>query len=356
MNTSPRILVINPGSTSTKIALFLGETLDKERELSHPGDELKGFATTLEQLDYRLGIVRQALGEWQTGARDLQAIIGRGGPLKPLAGGVYRVGAGLLTDLRSGKLVDHASILGGLIAARLAQEAGIPAFIADPVSVDEFDEVARISGLPEIPRLSLSHALNIKAVVREVAHQMGRPPESLNFVVAHMGGGISVAAHRQGRQVDVNNANDAGPFSPERVGTLPLSGLMKLCFSGKYTQPELKKKLIGNGGLMAHLGTNDAREVVKRIEAGDKQAALVLDAMAYQIAKEIGAMATVLCGKLDGIILTGGLAHNTYVVGKITERISFLGKVIVKPGQNELKALAEHACAALADPSVVKDY
>ncbi len=356
MLEKPLILVINPGSTSTKIALFRGEELQKELDITHSAAELSGFSCNLEQLDFRFKAVEKALADWNCKPTDLKAVIGRGGPLKPLSGGVYHVGKSLMDDLQSGKLVDHASILGGLIACKIAEEVSIPAFIADPVSVDEFDDIARISGYPEIPRLSLSHALNIKAVVAEVAREEGKKPEEVNYIVAHLGGGISIAAHRKGRQIDVNNANDAGPFSPERCGTLPLGGLLKMCFSGKYQLNELKKMLVGKGGLVAHLGTSDCREVVKRIEAGDQKAKLVLEAMAYQIAKEIGAMATVLKGDIDAIILTGGIAQNPYVVRCVTERVSFLAPVKLKPGQNELKALAAHACNALAEPSIVKEY
>ena len=350
------ILVINPGSTSTKIALFNGFESLKEIDITHPTTDLTGFASNLEQLDYRFAAVEKALTEWNCRPADLKAVIGRGGPLKPLSGGVYHVGESLMKDLQSGKLVDHASILGGLIACRVAEEAEIPAYIADPVSVDEFDDIARISGWPELPRMSLSHTLNIKAVVAEVAAENGKKPEEVNYIVAHLGGGFSIAAHRKGRQVDVNNANDAGPFSPERCGTLPLTGLLKMACSGKYQFNELKKMLIGKGGMFAHLGTSDCREVLKRIEAGDDKARLVLEAMAYQIAKEIGAMATVLQGQVDAIILTGGVAHNSKVVPWIKERVEFIAPVIVKPGQNELKALAAHACRALADASIVKEY
>ncbi|GAB4269612.1 MAG: butyrate kinase [Candidatus Rifleibacteriota bacterium] len=356
MTESQKILVINPGSTSTKIALFDRTKMLKELELAHSTDALSRFKSNLDQLDYRLEKVLNAMKEWGISAGDLSAAIGRGGPLKPVEGGVYNVGEALMSDLQSGKLVDHASILGGLIAYKLAKEAGIPAYIADPVSVDEFEEIARISGRPDIPRISLSHALNIKAVVAEVAAEAGKKPEDMNYVVAHLGGGISVAAHRKGRQIDVNNANDAGPFSPERCGTLPLSGLLKKCFSGKYDLKSLKKELIGNSGLVAHLGTADCREIAKMIENGDEKAKLVFEAMAYNISKEIGAMATVLKGEVDAIILTGGVAYSPYIVKWVKERVSFIAPVIVKPGQNELKALAAHAVNALAHPEKVKNY
>lgn len=326
------------------------------RELDHPAPELVQFKRNLDQVAYRAQALEKALADWKVKTGDLSAIIGRGGPLKPMEGGVYRVGEALMADLNSGKLVDHASILGGILAFTLAKPLGIPAFIADPVSVDEFEDLARISGCPELPRISLSHALNIKAVLADVAAERGRKPKEMNAVVAHLGGGISIAAIKAGRQVDVNNANDGGPFSPERVGTVPLTGLLKLCFSGKYTHDELKKKLIGKGGLVAHLGTNDVREVVKRIQAGDREAERVLKAMCYTISKEIGAMAAVLSGKVDCIILTGGAAHNQCVVDWIKERVGFIAPVVVKPGQNELKALAAHATQALTDASFVREY
>jgi len=351
-----KILVINPGSTSTKIALFEDENKISDRELYHSPQELSRFKSNLDQLDFRQEAVCNALVEWGIPLADLDAIIGRGGPLKPMESGVYKVGEHLLNDLRSGKLVDHASILGGLLAYKLASDVEIPAFIADPVSVDEFDDLARISGHPELPRVSLSHALNIKAVVAQACRESKKNADKTNFIVAHLGGGISIAAHRQGKLIDVNNANDAGPFSPERAGTLPLEGLLKMCFNGKYQLKELKKMLIGKGGLIAHLGTSDIREIDIKIDAGNSRASLVLEAMAYQIAKEIGAMATVLKGKVDGIILTGGVAHNKRTVHWITERVSFIGPVIVIPGQNEMKALADHAMAALKHPETVKEY
>jgi butyrate kinase len=356
MSETKKILVINPGSTSTKIALFNGLEQQQELEISHPAEELANFKSNLEQLDYRFKTVENAMQSWNISPADLDAAIGRGGPLKPLEGGVYKVGESLINDLQSGKLVDHASILGGLIACRIAEKAGIPAYIADPVSVDEFEEIARISGHPELPRISLSHALNIKAVVAQVAAENGKKPDEVNYVVAHLGGGFSIAAHCKGRQIDVNNANDAGPFSPERCGTLPLAGLMKMCFSGKYDLKSLKKTLIGKSGLIGHLGTPDCREISKRIEAGDEKAKLVLEAMAYQIAKEIGAMSTVMKGKVDAIVLTGGVANNKYVVSWVKERVEFIAPVVVKPGQNELKALAAHAVNALTNPQIVKKY
>ncbi len=350
------ILVINPGSTSTKIALYEDLKPSKQAEITHPVEDLKQFKKSYDQLDFRMAAIDRTLAEWGIAAKSLDAVIGRGGPLKPMESGVYHVGKRILEDCTEGKVTDHVSLLGGLLAFRISEKSGIPSFIADPVSVDEFDDVARISGLPEIPRISLVHALNIKAVIRQACEEARKDPSKMNFIVAHLGGGFSIAASREGRIVDVNNANDGGPFSPERVGTLPLGGLTKLCMSGKFTPQELKKKLIGNGGLVAHLGTGDVREVEKRIAGGDSKAALILEAMAYAIAKEIGAMASVLRGKVDGIILTGGVAYSARVVEWIRDRVSFIAPVIVNPGQNEMLALARHALGALADPKVVKEY
>ncbi|HEY9069005.1 MAG TPA: butyrate kinase [Candidatus Ozemobacteraceae bacterium] len=356
MSDQPRLFVINPGSTTTKIALYEGEHVREIHELEHDRAELAKFPTTLSQLEYRRDALHKALAFWNVPVSSLAAVISRGCPLKPLQSGVYAIDEAMLSDIRSGRLQDHASHLGPLLAHEIAEEAKIPAFIADPVSVDEFDDVARVSGWPELPRGTLSHALNIKAMLREAAEERGVEPETLNAVVAHLGGGFSIAAVRKGRIVDVNNANDGGPFSPERVGTLPLVGLLKLCYSGKYTYEQLRKMLIGKGGLMAHLGTADVREVLKRIDTGDQKARLVLEAMCYQISKEIGAMAAVLCGKVDMIILTGGIAYNPFVVEYVRERAGFIAPLVIKPGQNELKALAAHALRALKHPEVIQKY
>lgn len=356
MSEPPRLLVINPGSTTTKIALYEGEKIREVHELEHDRTELAKYPTTLSQLEYRRDALLKALEFWKVPITSLSAVISRGCPLKPLESGVYSINDDMLSDIRSGKLQDHASHLGALLAHEIGEQAKIPSFIADPVSVDEFDDVARISGWPDLPRGTLSHALNIKAMLREAAMERGVEPETLNAVVAHLGGGFSITAIRQGRIIDVNNANDGGPFSPERAGTLPLVGLLKICFSGKYTYDQLRKMLIGKGGLMAHLGTADVREVVKRIEAGDEKARLVLEAMCYQISKEIGAMAAALCGKVDMIILTGGIAYSSFVVDYVRERTDFIAPLIIKPGQNELKALAEHALRALKNPAVIRTY
>lgn len=351
-----KIFVINPGSTSTKIAYFEDYNQIQIQEVTHSSEELSKFKSNLEQLDFRKNALLETLTNWNMKLEDFDAFIGRGGPLKPLKSGVYRINQAYLDDIRNGRCVDHASILGGLLAHSLASMVNKPAFIADPVSVDEFDELARISGWPDIQRPTYSHALNIKAVVREYANEIHQNPNELNLIVAHLGGGISIAAHKQGRLVDVETSSDTGPFSPERTGALPLSVMLKYIEKTNKPISEWRKTFIGKGGLVAHLGTADVREIEQRIKNGDKKAELVLHAMAYQIAKFIGSMATVLEGKVDAIILTGGIAYNKRVVDWITNRIKFIAPVVVKPGQNEMKALAEHALNALINPSVVLEY
>nr|WP_250160247.1 butyrate kinase [Caloranaerobacter azorensis] len=287
----------------------------------------------------------------------LSAVVGRGGLLKPIAGGTYKVNERMLEDLKVGVLGEHASNLGGILAHEIASQLNIPAFIVDPVVVDEMEDVARISGMPELERKSIFHALNQKAVARRAAKELGKAYNEVNLIVAHLGGGISVGAHKNGRVIDVNNALDGeGPFSPERTGGLPVGDLVKLCFSGKYTLAEMKKKIKGNGGLVAYLGTNDAREVVKMIENGDKKAELVYKAMAYQVAKEIGSLAAVLEGKVDGIILTGGIAYDKRFTKWIIDRVSFISKVFVYPGEDEMIALAEGGLRVLRGEEEAKVY
>jgi butyrate kinase len=263
----------------------------------------------------------------------------------------------MVEDLRMGLLGQHASNLGGILAREIASQLNIPAFIVDPVVVDEMEEVARLSGMPDIERISIFHALNQKAVARRAARDLGKSYEEANLIVAHLGGGISVGAHKKGRVVDVNNALDGeGPFSPERAGGLPAEGLLKLCFSGKYTMDEIKKKMVGKGGLVAYLKTNDAREVEKMIEEGNKEAELIYRAMAYQIAKEIGNCAAVLCGQVDAIVLTGGIAHSKMLTGWIKERVEFISQVMTYPGEDEMSALAEGGLRVLRGEEKAKEY
>ena len=356
MSTKGYILAINPGSTSTKLSIFKDEDCVVTSNLTHSSEDIKKFETIYDQKDMRTALILQWLQEENIALEDLIAVVGRGGLLRPMPGGTYSITPKMLEDLKIGFQAQHASNLGGVIAHEIAKKVNIPALIVDPVAVDEILDVARISGLPEIPRRSLVHALNIKAVTRRVCTKLNIEFENSSFVVAHIGGGISVSPVKNGRILDVNNANEEGPFSPERTGGLPVGDLAKLAFSGKYTLPELKKKLTGEGGLVAYLNTNDGRIVDKMIEDGDKKAELIFKAMAYQIAKEIGAMATVLSGKIDAIILTGGLVYNAKMSGWISEMVSFIAPVELVPGEDEMLALAQGALRIVNGEEKAKIY
>lgn len=352
-----RLLVINPGSTSTKIAVFDNEKPVFEETIRHSTEELAPYATVADQFEFRKNMILDTLNAKGINITKLSAVIGRGGLLKPIESGIYEVNDAMLKDLREAKRGQHASNLGGILAYEIASPLHIPAYIVDPVVVDELDDIARITGMPELERISIFHALNQKAVARRAAKDLGKAYEELNLIVAHLGGGISVGAHKKGRVVEVNNALDGeGPMSPERAGTLPVGGLIKLCYSGKYTIDEIKKKIVGKGGLVAHLGTNDGREVVKRIEAGDKHAELVYKAMAYQVAKEIGACAAALEGKVDAICLTGGLAYDKLLTGWIKESVEFISQVLIYPGEDEMIALAEGGLRVLRKEEEPKVY
>ena len=337
-----KILSVNPGSTSTKFAVYEGERLVCLHTKRHTSDELKPYNTLSEQCEFRKNVILERLKEDGINLTELSAVVGRGGLVRPLESGVYAVNDKLIHDLKYNTVGEHASNLGGIIAHEIAVEIpGCRAFIADPVVVDELQDVARISGLPQIPRRSQFHALNHKAVARKYAAANGTVYEKLNLVIAHLGGGISVAAHRQGKVVDVNQGLDGyGPFSPERSGTLDAGLLVNLCFSGNYSQTEIKKMLVGNGGLMAHLGTNEVQVAARMAEEGNEQAKLILQAMAYNVAKEIGAMFTVLKGDVDAVILTGGIAHSQFVVDYIKRMISAFVTVVIYPGEDEMEALA----------------
>lgn len=352
-----RLLIINPGSTSTKIAIFDNEKPILETTLSHSNEELAPFKTVTDQFEFRKNTILEVLNSNGINITKLNAVVGRGGLVRPIESGTYKVNEAMLNDLKVGVMGQHASNLGGLIAYEIAHQLNIPSFIIDPVVVDEMEDIARISGMPEIERISIWHALNQKAVARRAAKDLGKPYEKLNLIIAHLGGGISVGAHKNGRVIDVNNAlNGEGPFSPERTGTLPVGGLVKLCYSGEYTIAEMNKKICGKGGLVAHLGTNDGRDVEKMIAAGNKKAELIFEAMAYQVAKEIGAIATVLEGKVDAICLTGGLAYGSRLVNWIKERVEFIAPVKVYPGEDELIALAEGGLRVLRGEEQAKEY
>lgn len=336
------ILAINPGSTSTKIAVFDNQKQKFLKNIKHSAEELAPFENITDQYQFRKNIILHELSDANIELNDIKAVVGRGGLIKPVKSGIFRINEALKNDLRKGILGQHASNLGGLIADDIA--GALPsatAYIADPVVVDELEPLARISGHPAFERISIFHALNQKAIARAHAKSMGKKYEELNLIVVHLGGGISVGAHKKGMVIDVNQALDGeGPFSPERSGTLPVGALAKACFSGQYTYDEIKKMITGKGGFVAYLGTNDAYEVEKRAEAGDEKARLIHDAMAYQVAKEIGAMSTVLKGQIDGILLTGGIAYGKPFVSELKERIAHLGEVFVYPGEDEMRALA----------------
>lgn len=352
-----RILSINPGSTSTKIALYDDEQEVFNKTLRHSEAELSGFDSIIDQADFRRQMVMDALSESDINIQKLSAIVGRGGLVKAIPGGTYAISEGLLNDVRKSEMGEHASNLGAILAADIASSLNLPSFIVDPVVVDELEPIARISGHPEIERVSIFHALNQKAVAHRYAKSIGKRYEELNLIVAHMGGGVSVGAHKHGKVIDVNNAlNGDGPFSPERSGGLPIGDLAKLCFSGKYTDKEMKKMITGNGGYVSYLSTNDGRDVDRMADEGDDYAALIRDAMGYQIAKEIGMCAAVLKGEVDQIILTGGLAYGKYMTDYITSRVEFIAPVSVYAGEDEMSALTEGALRILRGEEEAKNY
>lgn len=352
-----RMLVINPGSTSTKIAVFEDTKSVFEETLRHSSEEIAKYKTIFEQYDFRKEVILKAVEKAGIDIKTLNAVVGRGGLLKPIEGGTYKVNDIMLEDLKVGVMGQHASNLGGIIAHEIAKSINVPAYIVDPVVVDEMDPVARISGMPGIERKSIVHALNQKAVAKRYSKDKKVKYEDLNLIVSHMGGGISVGAHKKGRIVDVNNALDGeGPFSPERSGSLPVGDLVKLCYSGKYTLEEVKKMINGKGGFVAYLGTNDARDVEKMMNEGNSEAELVFKAMAYQVSKEIGSCAAILKGQVDAIILTGGLAYGKTFVEWIKERVSFIAPIVVYPGEDELLALAEGGLRVLTGEEMAKEY
>ncbi|MBN4069955.1 MAG: butyrate kinase [Alkaliphilus sp.] len=335
------VLAINPGSTSTKVAVFKGEENIIQKNLTHATEQLEKFERITDQYELRKDMILLWMNENDIKLSDLAAVVGRGGLLRPMPGGTYEVSDDMIKDLRIGIQGEHASNLGGIIAKEIAELCGVKSYIVDSVAVDEFEEVARISGLPDIVRKALGHSLNIKAVAHRASIKLNKKFVDLNFVIAHLGGGITIAPVKKGKLIDYNNANEMGPFSPERAGGVPSGALAKICFSKEYSLKEIKTMLRGRGGLTGYLGTNDAREVEKMINEGNNKAQLIFDAMGYQIAKEIGAMSTVLAGKIDAVILTGGLAHSKRLTEHIIERIGFIAPVLVCAGEDEMKALNE---------------
>ena len=354
---SVKSLIINPGSTSTKIGVFEDETLLFEETLRHSTEEIAQYASIVDQKDFRKQIILDLLKEKDFDIRSLQVMVGRGGMLKPIPGGTYAVSDDLLHDLKIGKQGQHASNLGGILAREIGDEIGVPSYIVDPVVVDELMPIARYSGVPELPRTSVFHALNQKAVAKRYAKEKGVPYESLNLIVVHMGGGVSVGAHEKGRVIDVFNALDGdGAFSPERAGAVPSGALIRMCFSGEYTEKEVYKKIVGGGGFNAYLGTNDMRDVAKMIDEGDTHADEVREAFILQVCKNIGSMSCVLKGKVDAIIVTGGIAYNKAVVDKMEERAGFIAPFTVYPGEDELLALAQGALRVLNGEEEAKVY
>lgn len=351
-----RILVINPGSTSTKVAVYKDERPVLLRNIRHTAEELQQYPTSFDQLPLRQSKIVQTLEE-EGIPFEFDAIVGRGGLTHPIPAGVYRVNEQMLHDTRTA-VRQHVCNLGCHIAAALAAELdNCSAFIADPVIVDEMCPEARICGSPSMKRSSVWHALNQRATARRHALAIGRRYEELDLIVAHLGGGITIGVHHQGRTIDVNNGLDGeGPFSPERAGTLPSADLIRMCFSGQYSEEELLRRVAGKAGLVAWLGTSDTREILDRIEAGDEKAKLIMDAMIYHIAKGIAAQAAVLCGRYDAILITGGLAHADYITSRLRERVSFIAPLHIYPGENEMEALAENALAVLRNQREVLEY
>lgn len=353
-----RVLAINPGSTSTKIAVYQNTEPVFLKNIKHSADDLAPFGKITDQFRFRKEIILKQLSEADIRLEDLQAVVGRGGLLKPIPSGIYEVNEAMIADLQNSPMGEHASNLGGLIAYDLVQSMeGVKAYIVDPIVVDELDDIARISGHPLLPRISIFHALNQKAVAREYAKSIRRKYDELNLIVVHLGGGITVGAHQKGRVIDVNQGLDGeGPFSPERTGTLPVMDLVRLCFSGKYSQKEIQKMIKGEGGLVAYLGTNNAADVEKMVNEGDEHAELIYHAMAYQVSKYVGEMYTVLKCEVDAILITGGIAYDKGFVNWIQERVYKLAPVHVFPGEDEMKALAINGLMVVRGDLTVKTY
>lgn len=354
---SIKSLIINPGSTSTKIGVFEDETLLFEETLRHSTEEIAQYASIVDQKDFRKEIITNLLASKDFDINSLNMVVGRGGMLKPIPGGTYAVTDELLHDLKIGKQGQHASNLGGILAREIGDSIGVPSFIVDPVVVDELCDVARYSGVPELPRTSVFHALNQKAVAKRYAKENGKAYDTLNLIVVHMGGGVSVGAHLNGRIIDVFNALDGdGAFSPERAGGAPVGALIKMCFSGQYTEKEVYKKFVGNGGFNAYLGTNDMRDVEKMVNEGDAKATEVRDAFVFQVSKDIGSMAAVLKGKVDAIVVTGGIAYDKGVVAGLKEACEWIAPFTVYPGEDELGALVQGGLRVLNGEEEVKVY
>jgi butyrate kinase len=351
-----RILVVNPGSTSTKLAIFENEELIAEKKINHSAEDVAKYPHIIDQVDLRREAMDTFIKEMDLAPTSFSAIVGRGGLLKPLKGGTYKVNEDIVADLKASKYGEHASNLGALLAYSYTKEFGIPSFIVDPVIVDEMHDIARYSGLKEIPRRSVWHALNVTAVVRQTCLSLGMKVENENFVVAHLGGGISVSSIEKGRCIDVSNGLDEGPFTPERAGCLPTIELAKLCFSGKYTQKEINKMLVGQGGMVNYLGTSSLLDIENKVLAGDEEFTKVFHAMCYQVAKTIGSYVAVLKGKVTRIILTGGGARCKPLIDKVSEYVQCFAPIHVVPGEDELSALALGGLRVLRGETTAREY
>jgi butyrate kinase len=351
------ILSINPGSTSTKIAVYENEKLVFKTNVKHDAEEISKYDQIFDQYDFRMISIMEELKKNNIDLKKLSAVVGRGGMLKPIPSGTYLVNDDMVRYIKKAPRGQHASNLGCVIAKEIADQYQIPAFIVDPVAVDEMEDIARYTGMPEIKRDSLFHALNQKAVALKAAKDLKKPYNELSMIIAHLGGGISVGVHYHGRVIDVNNALDGdGPMSPERSGSVPMGPLYKMALSGKYTLKEIQRKNYGQGGLVAYLGTNDGQTIIKKIEEGDTFARFIFEVMCYQISKEIGSGATVLKGKVDAVVLTGGLAYNKLLVDLIKERVDFIAPLLVYPGEDEMEALTEGALRVLKGEENPKTY
>jgi len=352
-----KLLIINPGSTSTKIAIYYDEKEVFQETIRHSSEEIGQFKHVADQQNFRTEVILKILQDTKIDIKDMDVIVGRGGLLKPMISGAYNVNDTMLKDLKENIQGEHASNLGAIIANEIARSIGKPAFIVDPVVVDEMEDIARLSGIPELSRKSIFHALNQKAVAKRYARENHKNYENINVIVAHMGGGVSVGAHKKGKIADVNNALDGeGAFSPERSGSLPSGDLVRMCFSGKYKLEEVLKKITGKGGFVAYLDTNDARVVEDAMLKGDPKSKLIHDAMGYQVAKDIGAAAVVLNGQVDAIILTGGMAYGKPMVNIIKEKVAFIAPVVVYPGEDEMLALAQGVLRVLNGEEEIKEY
>jgi butyrate kinase len=353
-----KVLIINPGSTSTKIAVYdISGTEILKETIRHETEELEAFEKVIDQYQFRIDTIETILNAHNITFDNFKYIVGRGGLLKPIPGGTWLINDKMIEDLAKAERGEHASNLGAIIAYNIAKHTSIASYIVDPVVVDELDDIARISGLPEIKRSSVFHALNQKSTARRAALELGKEYKESNYIVAHMGGGITVGAHKNGRVIDVNNGIfGEGPFSPERSGSLPAEDVVNLCFSGKYTKGEIVKKIHGKGGMVAYLGSADARKLEEEAVKGNPDFLIIHDAMAYQIAKEIGSMAAVLEGNVDAIILTGGLAYGEKLMEKIIKRIKFIAKVFIYAGENEMEALFDGALLAVKGESPLNKY